>query len=198
MSKIAGKKSIRILVAVLICLVIVAVPLTAKLVADNIINAPDSEQSVPGDNVEDGTSGDTVDKPSSGDTAVPKDIRVTISIGAKALFREQNTRYLHKIKESMGEELFSALNNGEILPSIEVVVPRGATVKDVTLKATQEAGIDVSNSSTYIYAIAGLGEKMAGANSGWVFTIDSKAVNVGMASVHLVGGENIEWKYIVG
>ena len=184
---------LRIILAIVACLVIVAIPLTVMLVTrDGAIDTPPIiEEDTPSTGGDNGAV--TPDKPET-----HPDIEVSIVIDATALFGDRGSVYLDNIRRKLGDEIYMRLDEGHILDKVTITVPYGTTVLATTKTALHMHDIVLSEANGYISSIAGLSEKMAGSGSGWVYTINDEVVMVGAGNMRLRGGEVIKWKYIVG
>ena len=184
---------LRIILAIVACLVIVAIPLTVMLVTrDGAIDTPPIiEEDTPSTGGDNGAV--APDKPET-----HPDIEVSIVIDATALFGDRGSVYLDNIRRKLGDEIYMRLDEGHILDKVTITVPYGTTVLATTKTALHMHDIVLSEANGYISSIAGLSEKMAGSGSGWVYTINDEVVMVGASNMRLRGGEVIKWKYIVG
>lgn len=72
----------------------------------------------------------------------------------------------------------------------------GKTVADITLELLDKYNISRRYSLGYFSMIAGLKEKDAGDNSGWIYYVDGKVAHIGAKDYPLNGNEKIEWKYL--
>lgn len=72
----------------------------------------------------------------------------------------------------------------------------GKSVADATLEVLDTCNISVGYRGGYFSMIAGLKEKDAGDNSGWLYYVDGKVpLSIGASGYKLNGNEKIEWKY---
>lgn len=78
----------------------------------------------------------------------------------------------------------------------KVVVPSGSYVIDVVEKALNAAGIPYENpTGNYITEIKGLGEFSNGGSSGWMYTLNGKHPNFGVAEQKVKHGDVIVFHY---
>lgn len=91
-------------------------------------------------------------------------------------------------------------DTGEVFISCNVPFSDGMTVFDATKEALDNAGISFeytgSKKNIYITGINGLFEFDRGANSGWVYYVNSEFANKGCGRYKLSQDDCIEWKYI--
>ncbi len=79
------------------------------------------------------------------------------------------------------------------------VVGNDWTVYQVLAGAADLYGWTLGGSSNYVSAIAGLGEKMLGATSGWMYMVNTTGyINVGMGGYRVSDGDNILIYYVKG
>lgn len=76
-------------------------------------------------------------------------------------------------------------------------VKAGWSVYDVLKAAADYYGMSLGGSSTYVSAIAGLGEKMLGQTSGWMYTVNTNAyLPVGMSGYKVSDGDSVLIYYV--
>ena len=85
--------------------------------------------------------------------------------------------------------------DGAILPAQTLQVEPGMTVFDVTKNSDLVLGYHQSGYGVYVYSINSLGERAAGAMSGWVFLVNGKAVQKSCSACVLQNGDKVEWVY---
>lgn len=94
--------------------------------------------------------------------------------------------------------------NGIILPQTQVAYTPGESVLDVLKRVAQEKNILLSADSNnalgtaYVSALAGIGEKNFGTQSGWMYIVNDSPPGVGAGGYRLKEGKEyrIEWKYV--
>lgn len=84
---------------------------------------------------------------------------------------------------------------------ITVTVKNGATVSDVIAKALKDNGYSSEGTTNYISAIKTpsgitLGEFDNGPRSGWMYAVNGKAPNVGIADYKVKAGDTIKFYYV--
>ena len=188
MSKMDKRKLTHIILAIVLCALIVAIPLTVKLVADSKAGSDVVVPNVPSEQ-------EDVDvKPNA--PAESEYINVTISIECHNLFKAEYSSYLEDIKKRFGDK-FNVLEGGKILDTTTVRVKSGTTVMDVTKLVADKNDIPLDIvGGTYIKSIMGLSEKMAGGQSGWMYSLNG-GFALGANSVVLNDGDSVVWWYTV-
>lgn len=76
-----------------------------------------------------------------------------------------------------------------------VTVPKGSTVKYLTERMLNNAGLDYVSNGIYISEIDGLGEFDNGKNSGWMYRQNGYIADDGYADRTLSAGDVIKWFY---
>ena len=90
--------------------------------------------------------------------------------------------------------IYSRVDNTYILEKTEFEIDENTTVYTLL----KQCGVDYKYKNGYVERIAALSEKQHGKDSGWVFTVDGKRINVGANSRKVNAGEFVEWIYVVG
>ena len=120
----------------------------------------------------------TKTKKNSSKTEGSGEIKCTISIDCKALFKKD-------------PELSDKVSNkGSILGAKTLALKKNSTVYDA-LKAT---GISFSGRS-YISMINGLSEKDGGKLSGWIYFVNDSSPSESCDKYKLKDGDSVQWKY---
>lgn len=162
-------QTVRILIAIVVCCIIIAIPLTVKLVSD-------------------GNNG-------GGEIPSPEIIKVKVAISCANLFKEENSELLNDVKAKMGDS-FSRLNNGEILAVTEVETDGKHTVMEIMKEISVKFGIDMRDNNGYVTSFNGLSEFMAGKESGWMYTINGGYALAANTTIPK-NGDIIMWQYTV-
>ncbi len=127
------------------------------------------------------------------EAAPPQVETVAISISCAAL--SQNIKLLDEEKREL------VPSSGWLLPPLETEFREGESVFDLLVRMCREHGIlmEFTTSpvyeSAYIEGIGNLYEFDAGAQSGWVYSVNGTSPNVGCSSYKLKAGDIVAWEY---
>ena len=114
------------------------------------------------------------------------DTKISVSIRVMIHDDKCNGSYTYKYNSSKYTELVSETITAE----------KGVTVFDVLDEALTKNNIEyIEGSEDYISSIDGLAEFDHATNSGWMFTVDGKHVNVGCREKKLNSSSKIVWFY---
>lgn len=89
--------------------------------------------------------------------------------------------------------------DGILLPDTKITLPAGATAFDAVKAACAAAGIPLEirgyATTTYIVAIAQIGEKICGESSGWIYLVNGSSPQVGCSNYPLQDGDTVRWRF---
>lgn len=130
-------------------------------------------------------------------TTAPKNntIKVTISIDTLNLIKAPGKNKVAANKKSLVPK------NGYLLGDISLEVNKNATVYNALVKATKTYGIQMeysgSGSNIYIQGIGNIYEFDAGAESGWMYSVNGTFPNYGVGNYQLKNGDKVRFRYTV-
>lgn len=138
----------------------------------------------------------TPSAPTSTPSAPVKQTVLTFSITCKSIL-ENKDRF-------DPAKLTAVPADGVILPETQVSYTPGESVLDVLNRIAREKNIVVSASSNnalgtaYVSSIAGIGEKIFGTQSGWMYAVNNTSPGVGAGGYKLKADTSykIEWRYV--